>query len=173
MTAVKAKRKTGTKKTARELYGEAFKALGEQKYEKAATGFQKIIASFPDEQEVLAKARTYQRTCQRALAMKKRKKPLKSAEEHFDAGVFHHNNRNFDDAVAHFEKALKISKDSAHVYYAWAATQVQQGDLEEGLETLKKAAKIDETSLCYAINDPDFEPLAGHEGFRELTEAKG
>jgi len=174
MTAVKAKSKTRTKKTARELYGEAFKALGDQKYEKAASTFEKIIASFPDEPEVLARARTFQSTCQRALAEKGRKKPLRSAEELFDAGVFHHNNRNYEDAQAHFEKALRNSKDeAAHIYYALAATQVQQGNLEEGLAKLEKAAKIDKASLCYASNDPDFEPLEGHAGFRNLTETKG
>lgn len=174
MTAGQAKKQVGTKKSARELYGEAFKALGEKKYERAAGVFEKLIAGFPDEQEILARAKIFQRTCQRALGEKGPNKTLVSAEEHYDAGVFQHNNRNYDDAMAHFQKALKSSKDDAsHIYYAWAATQVQQGNLEEGLAKLEKAVETDEANRCYASSDPDFEPLEAHEGFRKLIDVRG
>ena len=59
-------------------------------------------------------------------------------------GVFHHNNQDYAAAADHFQKALKGAGDAAdYVHYAWAATKVQQGDLDEALAELKKAAKID------------------------------
>lgn len=174
MTAVKAKKGTTTKKSARDLFGEAFKALGQRKYDKADTVFEKIITGFPDEEDVLARARTFQRTCQTALEKKSRKTTKRSAEEDFDMGVFHHNNQDYDEAVGFFQKALKSAgSDAAYIYYAWAATKVQQGNLDEGLAELKKAAKIDSANLCYAQNDPDFEPLEGHEEFRALLGLAG
>ena len=169
MSAVKAKKGTTTKKSARDLFGEAFKALGQHKYDKADTVFEKIIAGFPDEEDVLAIARTFQRTCQNALEKKSAKTTKRSAEEDFDMGVFHHNNHDYAEANAYFQKALKSAgSDADYIYYAWAATKVQQGDLDEGLAELKKAAEIDSANLCYAINDPDFEPMEEHEGFRAL-----
>lgn len=173
MTAGQSKRGSKTKKTAHDLFGEAFKALGEHKYEKASTMFEKIVTDFPDEDEVLARAKTFQLACQRALEAKTRKVSRRSVEEHFDLGVFHHNNSNYAKAAEHFQKALKGAGENADfVHYAWAATKVQQGDLDEALKELKLAASIDPSNLCYASNDPDFKPLEGHEGFRELLGLK-
>jgi tetratricopeptide (TPR) repeat protein len=88
-------------------------------------------------------------------------------------GVFHHNNSDYTAAADHFQKALKSAGEGAdYIHYAWAATKVQQGDLDEGLAELKKAAKIDSANLCYASNDPDFEPLEEHPGFYELLGIK-
>jgi len=169
MTAGRVKKETKTKKTARDLFGDAFQALGERKYDKAAATFEKIISGFPDEDDVVARAKTFQLTCQRALEAEAQKPMRQSAEQHFDMGVFHHNNQDYAAAVDHFQKALKgVSGDADHIHYAWAATKVQQGDLDEGLEELRKAVKIDKANLSYASNDPDFEPLSEHEGFREL-----
>jgi tetratricopeptide (TPR) repeat protein len=169
MTAEQAKKRTRTKKTARDLFGDAFKAFGERKYDKASTLFAKLIESFPEEEEVLARARTFHRTCQRALEEKGRSSPRRSAEDHFDMGVFHHNNRDYAAALEHFRKALKSAGDDAdYIHYAWAATKVQEGELDEGLAKLKQAAKIDPANLYHASNDPDFEPLEGHEEFRKL-----
>jgi len=174
MTAEKAKKGTTTKKSARDLFGEAFKALGQRKYDKAATVFETIISGYPDEEEVLARARTLQRTCKNALDKKSSKATKRSAEEEFDMGVLHHNNRDYDEADACFQKALKSAGgDADYIYYAWAATKVQQGNLLEGLAELRKAAKIDSANLCYASNDPDFEPLEGNEEFRDLLSSAG
>jgi tetratricopeptide (TPR) repeat protein len=168
MTAVK--KGTRTKKTARDFFGDAFKALSERKFDKAAAAFEKIINNFPDEEDVVARAKTLQSTCEKAMLAKQRKATRQTAEQHFDMGVFHHNNRDFAAATDRFQKALKSVKGAAdHIHYAWAATKVQQGELDDGLEELKKAAKIDEANLCYAANDPDFEPLAEHEKFRKLV----
>jgi len=170
MTAERVKKGTTAIKTARDLFGEAFQALGARQYDKAAKAFEKIIDSFPEEEDVLARARTFQVTCQRALAEKAKKTTRQSAEEHFDLGVFHHNNQDYSAAADHFQQALKAVKgDADYIHYAWAATMVQQGNLDEGLAELKKAVKIDKANLCYASNDPDFAPLAEHEGFHKLV----
>ena len=169
MTAGRAKKETTKKKTARDLFGEAFRTLGERKYEKAATMFDKLINSFPEEEEVLARAKTFQRACQRALEEKSPKKPKRSAEQHFDMGVFHHNNQDFAAATDHFQKAMNDAGAQVdYIHYAWAATKAQQGNFDEALAELKKAAKIDSVNLHFARNDPDFEPLREHDGFREL-----
>ena len=170
MAAVKAKKPAKrTKKTARDLFGDAYKALGERKFENASRIFDKIVKGFPEEEEVLARVRTFQRVCERAIEAKGRKRTRLNAEAHFDLGVYHHNNGDYTEATDHFQKALKSAgKQSDHVLYAQAATKVQQGSLEEGLADLQKAAKIDEANLVFASNDPDFEPVQEHPKFLKL-----
>jgi tetratricopeptide (TPR) repeat protein len=171
MAAVKSKNPAkATKKTVRDLFGDAFKALGEHKYESAARAFDKLVKGFPEEEDVLARVRTFQKVCQRAIEAKSGKKERISAEGHFDLGVYHHNNGDYREASDHFQKALKSAgPDADHVLYAQAATKIQQGSLEEGLEDLQKAAKINEVNLIFASNDPDFKPVQEHPKFLKLV----
>jgi len=173
MTAGRAKKETTTGEKARGLFGDAFKLLGERKYDEAATILEKIIVGFPDESDIIARARTFQRICQRAAEEKSQKTPRRSVEEQFDMGVFHHNNQDYAKAAGYFEKALKgAGQDADYIHYAWAATKAQQGDFDDALTELEKAAKIDPANIYYAGNDPDFEPMAEHQGFRSLLGIK-
>jgi hypothetical protein len=68
---------------------------------------------------------------------------------------------------------LKLAgEDSDYIYYAMAAGKAQQGDLEEALQDLEKAIKMNKENSFFARNDPDFEAFAGHDGFCQLLGIK-
>ena len=150
------------------LYTQALSLLHQKKHRPASKQFTRLIETFPSEIEVIARARSFLRICDRYLPDPK-KDSARSPEELFNQGVFYHNDGRYDKALGNYSQALKLSKkNNDHIYYAMAATELSMGNADDALEHLKTAIQLNEENRFFAYNDPDFDPLTTNNRFRKL-----
>jgi len=151
------------------LYTQALSLLNQNKHKTARKQFTRLIETFPGEIQVIAKAQSFLRICDRHLADPK-KESAPTPEEIFNQGVFYHNDGQYDEALGDYSRALKLSKkNNDHIYYAMAATELSMGNADDALNHLEKAIQLNEENRFFANNDPDFEPLATNNRFRNLV----
>ena len=150
------------------LYEKAWSLLHQKKYERAKKQFTKLLEAFPNEIEVSARARTFLRVCDNHLRTQKKHSPG-TPEEFFNQGVLSHNAGQFDQALGHYSRALKLSKTIRdHILYAMAATSLSVGNTDDALKHLEQAIQINQENRFFAHNDPDFEPLTTDQEFQKL-----
>ena len=150
------------------LYAQALSLLHQKKHKTASKQLTRLIATFPSEIEVIARAQSFLRICDRHL-LDQKKDSARTPEEIFNQGVFYHNAGRYDKALGDYSRALKLSeKNNDHIYYAMAATELSMGNADDALKHLEKAIQLNEKNRFFAHNDPDFEPLATNNQFRKL-----
>jgi len=150
------------------LYAQALSLLHQKKHKPASQQFNRLIERFPGEIAIIARARSFLRICDRHLPAPE-KDTAHTPEEIFNQGVFYHNDGRYDKALGDYSRALKLSKkNNDHIYYAMAATELSMGNAENALKHLEKAIQLNEENRYFANNDPDFEPLATNNRFRNL-----
>ena len=151
------------------LYAQALSLLHQKKHKPASKQFTRLIETFPGEIAVIARARSFLRICERYL-LDPKKDSARTPEEIFNQGVFYHNDGRYDEALGDYSRALKLSKkNNDHIYYAMAATELSMGNADDALQHLEKAIQLNEENRFFANNDPDFEPLATNNRFRNLV----
>lgn len=151
------------------IYERAVRLVYQKKHREAQSLLQGIQKKFPNEMEVLDRVNTLLRICKARLQKRKEDSPS-TAEEFFDRGVVRHNRGLHEEALESFSAALKrAKKDSSFIHYAMAAAEVRLGNHERALKSLKKAIEVKVEHRFFARNDPDFEPLAKNETFRDLV----
>lgn len=141
-------------------------ALGKQNYAGALEHFQAIVDGFPNEKELLDRARVYIRICN-GMADRKPPQP-KKPEDFFYYGVMKANDAEYDEAVKYLDRALEADPKDEKVHYVLASTLALKGDRQDALKHLKEAVELNATNRIYARNDPDFEPLREDEDFMNL-----
>ena len=148
-------------------FTKAMKLLHKGEFQKAGEQFSDILESFPDQTDVLDRARSYSELCAREA----RRAPPRPRE--FDDllhyGVYLHNAGDFKGAMKALNQAAAIHPRNEHVLYCLAATQAQTGDTAAAMKALKSAIGANEESKAQARLDPDFEPLRDQAEFDELT----
>ena len=136
-------------------------------FKKARKEFNSLFQSYPNETEILARARSYLRICERG------EEPSLKTETGIDQlyalGILEHNKANYDVAISYFRQSLKHSPDADYVYYSIAASLAMKGDLPASIENLKKAIKLNEDSRIHAKNDQDFSVFEENDEFAELV----
>ena len=149
------------------LFAQALNLLRQRKHKQARKQFVRLIEAFSSEIEVIARAQTFLRICDRYL-QDQEKDSATTPEEIFNQGVFYHNAGQYDKALEDYSRALKLSKDKDHVYYAIAATEFSMGNTDDALTNLEKAIQLNEENRFLAHNDSDFELLSTNKQFRKL-----
>ncbi len=149
------------------LFTKGMKLLHKGEFHKAGEQFSEIVASFPDQEDVLDRARSYAELCAReARHASPRPKEFDDLLHH---GVYLHNEGDFKGAIKALTQAATIHPRNEHVLYCLAATQAQAGDTEAAMKALKSAIGANEESRAQARLDPDFEPLRDEAEFDKLT----
>jgi tetratricopeptide (TPR) repeat protein len=64
---------------------------------------------------------------------------------------------------------LELDPNYASAFYNRAIAFSYQNNVDEAVETLKKAIELNEKYKEDAVNDPDFEAIADSERFKELV----
>jgi tetratricopeptide (TPR) repeat protein len=153
-----------------EAFEKALRTLGKKDFERAGELFQELIDSFPDERDLLERARAYRAVCERSLAESKRSpfKP-KTFDEMVQYGVFLHNRGEFEEALKHLRQAVELHPKSEHALYCLAATAARAGDTPSALKALRSAIAIGPSNRAQARSDADFDPIRDDEGFVEIV----
>lgn len=153
-----------------EAFDKAVRALGKHDYEKARDLLDQVIENFPEERDLLDRARSYRLACQRAL-----RKPAarpKTATDLLALSTLRHNEGDFDEAVKLQEAALAQEPGNDDALYCLAASAAQAGDHGRALEALTKAIEIARGNRAQARGDSDFDPLREDEAFIDLIYAE-
>jgi tetratricopeptide (TPR) repeat protein len=87
-------------------------------------------------------------------------------------GVVRMNEKKYGMAAGNFHEALKIQGDYADAHYNLACLYARKSDKKQSLHYLKKAIGANPEARRWALQDRDFENLAGLTEFRQLTGAE-
>jgi tetratricopeptide (TPR) repeat protein len=153
-----------------ETFEKGVRALGKKDYERAGELFEELIDGFPDERDLLERARAYKAVCDRALA-EARRSPFKprTFEEMLQYGVFLHNRGEYEEALRHLRQAVELHPKNEHALYCLAATAARAGDTPAALKALRSAIAAGPANRAQARSDPDFDPIRDDEGFVEIV----
>ena len=152
-----------------ESFEKGLRALGKKDYERAGEIFQELIDSYPDERDLLERARAYRAVCERTLSESRRSpfKP-KTFDEMVQYGVFLHNRGEYEEALKFLRQAAEIHPRNEHVLYCMAATAARAGDSATALKSLRQAVTAGPSNRAQARQDPDFDGLREDEEFLSI-----
>ena len=87
-----------------------------------------------------------------------------------DMGVLSLHERNYEEAINFFEKAVRLKPKFANPYYNLACAYSLTNERDKGMAYLSKAIEVDEKVKDWAKADPDLEYLKEYIEFRVITE---
>jgi tetratricopeptide (TPR) repeat protein len=150
-----------------DLFEKALKALNRKDFERARDLFDQLTESFPDEREVIERARAYKAICDRSLG--RRSARPKTFEDLLKYGIYHHNRGEYQEALKFLNQAAEIHPRNEHVLYCVAAAAARSGDTSIALKSLKSAINASAANRAQARTDSDFDDLRAHPDFVALV----
>ena len=150
---------------ARKEYDKGVAALQRRKLDEAERHFLDLIVKYPDEKEVVDRARVY-------LAVCERQKPsargaLSEPEDFYYAAILEKNRGNVDEAIEHLKHAVR-KNGGGKVDFLLACCYAQRGESDSALEHLRKAIIEDQRNRILARHDRDFDPVRDSPEFQDL-----
>lgn len=161
-----AKRKDDYQK-ALALYNQGIKDFRKNDYDKALASFRELVTTYPEEHELVDRARVYISICERGP--KKESISPRNIEDYLFYAQMRINQGDHQGALKLLEKALELKREEGRVFYLMATAYVQAGQVEDGLEALKKALQKDKSLAVMAQNEPDFESIWEDKRFKVLV----
>ncbi len=150
---------------ARKDYDRGVASLQKKKLDEAERHFVDLIQKYPEEKELVDRARVYLTVCQR-----QRRDPrpaLSEPEDFYYAAVLEKNRGNVSEAIAHLNQAAR-KNGGGKVEFLLACCYAQQGDLETALGHLQKAIQEDQRHRVLARHDRDFDSVRETPEFQKL-----
>ena len=148
-------------------FEQALRLFNRHDFGAAKSSFLSVLSKFPDQAEIVARARTYLAICDHRLA--RSPSVPRNADALYNQGVFELNKGNVDDAIELFEKALKVEPRADHVFYSLAAAYARLEDVSKAMEALRRAIGIRPVHRSHARRELDFVNLRSNEDFQQLT----
>jgi tetratricopeptide (TPR) repeat protein len=145
------------------IYERGVQALQRHDYEGAAGFFRAVLERYPDERELLERARLYLRVCERETA----RQPTgpKTPAERVYAATVALNSGDHNVALDHLQRALGEDPDSDHAHYIMAVALGMRGRADEALDHLRRAIGLNPDNRGLAREDPDLESIRNHDSF--------
>jgi Tfp pilus assembly protein PilF len=151
------------------MYERGLQALQRRDFGAAAAALRNVIERYPDERELLERARLYLKVCERELEPKE--PAPKTADEWVYAATVSLNAGDEAAAVQHLQRALAADAAHDHAQYMMAVASVRRNDLDAALDHLHQAVSLNPENRGLARQDPDLEPLRDLPGFRAALDA--
>jgi tetratricopeptide (TPR) repeat protein len=150
------------------LYERGVQALQRHNFQTAAEHFRLVLERYPDERELVERARLYLRVCERETS---RQPPApKTAEERVYAATMSLNAGDHSMALNHLQKALDEDPESDHAHYIMAVALNMRGRQDEALAHLRQAVALNPENRSLARQDPDLDGLRDHDAFRSVLD---
>jgi tetratricopeptide (TPR) repeat protein len=150
------------------MYERGLQALQRRDFAAAASSLRTVIERYPDERELLERARLYLKVCERELEPKE--PTPKTADEWVYAATVAQNSGDETTALRHLQRALSEDARHDHAHYLMAAAMAQRGDPATALEHLRRAVALNPENRSRARQDSDFDVLRDDPGFRTALE---
>jgi len=145
-------------------YETAMKLFQEGKMDKAKTAFEAILKS--DAADLAERIRVHLVACSRQMERKSRS--FGSLEERYDYAISLLNTGFYEDAREHLNAILKERPTADFAYYGLAVLASLTGRIEECLQHLSEAIRLNANNRVQARNDSDFQDMADDPRFTEL-----
>lgn len=150
---------------ARKEYDRGVAALQRRKLEEAERHFADLIQKYPEEKELVDRARVYLAVCERQrLAARS---ALSEPEDFYYAAVLEKNRGNVEEAIEHLKRAAR-KNGGGKVDFLLACCYAQRGEPVSALEYLRRAIGEDQRNRILARHDRDFDPVRDSPEFQEL-----
>ena len=148
------------------VYEAGVRALQRHDYLAGAEGFRGVIQKYPEERELVERARLYLQVCERENA--RRPATPQTATEWVYAATVALNAGDQDAALEHLAKALEAAPDSDHAHYIMAVALTDKGDSTGALRHLQQAVELNPDNRSTALQDPDLSALRDLSRFHEV-----
>jgi Tfp pilus assembly protein PilF len=133
------------------IYERGVQALQRHNFQTAADFFRNVLEHYPEERELLERARLYFRVCERETA---RQPPApKNPEERIYAATMALNAGDYTQAMDHLQRALAEDPDSDHAHYTMAVVLGMRSRVDEAIEHLRQAIALNQENRALARQD--------------------
>jgi tetratricopeptide (TPR) repeat protein len=146
------------------MYERGLQALQRRDFAAAAAALRTVIERYPDERELLERARLYLKVCERELEPKE--PTPKNADEWVYAATVAQNSGDETTALKHLQRALSEDARHDHAHYLMAVAMAQRGDPSTALDHLRRAVALNPENRSRARQDSDLDVLRDDPGFR-------
>jgi tetratricopeptide (TPR) repeat protein len=150
------------------LYERGVQALQRHNYPGAAEHFRMVLERYPDERELVERARLYLRVCERETS--RQPATPTTPEERVYAATVSLNSGDHSAALDHLNRALDDNPESDHAHYIMAVALSMRGRPETALDHLRQAIALNPENRSLARQDPDLDPLREHDNFRSVLD---
>jgi len=151
------------------LYESGVRALQRHDYDAGAQAFRSVLQRYPEERELLERARLYLRVCERETAQ--RPAGPQTPQERVYAATMALNAGDADTALNHLQRALDQDPENDHAHYILAVTLTSRDQPEKALEHLRRAVTLNPDNRSLARQDPDLEGIRGRHEFRTILDS--
>jgi tetratricopeptide (TPR) repeat protein len=146
------------------MYERGLQALQRRDFAASADALRTVIERYPDERELLERARLYLKVCERELEPKE--PTPKTADEWVYAATVALNAGDEANALLHLQRALTADARHDHAHYMMAVASVRRGDVTGALEHLRRAVSLNPENRSIARQDPELDSLRDAPAFR-------
>lgn len=154
-----------------DAFERGFQALQQRQFTRAAELLGAVVGNFPDEKELLERARVYLSICARQAGL--RDSRPRSFEERVNAATVAINRGAFAEGLASLRKLESEDPGCDHVHYMLCVVYTSSGESAKALEHLRRAIELNPEKRCLSAQDADLEPLRQNAGFAALLGAAG
>jgi tetratricopeptide (TPR) repeat protein len=150
------------------MYERGLQALQRRDFAASADALRAVIERYPDERELLERARLYLKVCERELEPKE--PAPKTADEWVYTATVALNAGDEASALRHLQRALNEDSRHDHAHYMMAVASARRNDSAAALEHLRHAVSLNPENRSLARQDPDLEALRDEPGFKAALE---
>ncbi len=150
------------------LYERGVQALQRHNYPAAAEHFRTVLERYPEERELVERARLYLRVCERETS--RQPATPTTPQERVYAATVSLNSGDHEAALDHLSRALREDPDSDHAHYIMAVALSMRGRADTALDHLRQAIALNPDNRSLARQDPDLDALREHESFRAILD---
>jgi Tfp pilus assembly protein PilF len=151
------------------MYERGLQALQRRDFAAAADALRTVIERYPDERELLERARLYLKVCERELEPKE--PTPKTADEWVYAATVALNAGDEGTAHRHLQRALTEDSRHDHAHYMMAVVSARRNDTPAALNHLRQAVALNPENRSLARQDPDLDALRDEPAFKAALDA--
>jgi len=150
---------------ARKDFDRGVTALQKKKPDEAERHLLDLIQKYPDEKELVDRARVYLAVCERQKNAARA--ALVEPEDFYYVALLEKNRGNVTEAIEHAKRAAR-KNGGGKVDFLLACCYAQSGEVDTAVEHLRKAIEEDHRNRILARHDRDFVPVRDMPAFQEL-----
>ncbi len=150
---------------ARKEYDRGVAALQKRRIEEAERHFIDLVQKYPEEKELVDRARVYIAVCERQKPVSR--PSLSDPEDYYYAAVLEKNRGNVEEAIEHLKRAAR-KNGGGEVDFLLACCYAQRGESGSALEHLRRAIGEDQRNRILARHDRDLDPVRDTPEFQKL-----